>query len=423
MKSYIRRLPQALLLAASFAVFIVFALMDRVAIACADPQTALTQGARRLYGAGSDGDRVTSEASFPSAPGRYRSRYRTDLARGAGASIRPAEVAQAIPCVFDNFVWFRDQEIVDEIRKDLPSFDGSAPEAGESVDKILGALKRMLKKKKLPSEVEYTFFSGDGYRYGPEHIFAARDAKVPVCKVVFQNSPPQLEKDLQQIAQSLIKKDYSKGITRSFVDGAAVQVYRKYGYLRAAAKLQSAELDQSCGNSVVVKIAAEPGIAYVWDKAVWTGARVISAQSLGAAIELKPGDVADGLKIDAGLQAAYIVYQKLGYAESQILPKPVFDDVNRRITLNVEVTEGPQFRMGNFIVKGLPEKDVLRLQERWTLKTGDIYDASYLGDFIKKLVVDKLILPDLAKLLKTEQKPDRQRLVVDVIIDFKVSPS
>jgi hypothetical protein len=420
MKNYIRRLPPALLLAVSFVVFIVFALIDRVAIARVDPQTALNQGARHWRGAVSGSDRVPSEASFPSAYGRYRSLRRTDLARWAGASIGPAEVAQAIPCIFDNFVWFKDQEIVDEIRKDLPSFDGAAPEAGDSVDKIMGALKRMMKKKGLPSEVEYTFFSGDGYRYRAEHIFAARDAKVPVCKVIFQNSPPQLERDLQQIAQSLIKKDYSKVITRSFVDAAAIQVYRKYGYLRAAARLQTAELDQSCGNSVMVKIAAEPGTAYAWDKAVWTGSRAISAQSLGAAIELKPGDVADGLKIDAGLQAAYIVYQKLGYVGSQIVLTPAFDEANRRVTLNVTITEGPQFRMGNFIVKGLPEKDVLRLKERWTLKAGDVYDASYLGDFIKKLVADKLILPDLAKLLKTEQNPDREKLTVDVVIDFKV---
>jgi hypothetical protein len=63
------------------------------------------------------------------------------------------------------------------------------------------------------------------------------------------------------------------------------------------------------------------------------------------------------------------------------------------------------------------------LKERWTLKTGDVYDGAYLGEFINKLVADKLIFPDLAKLLTTEQKPDRQRLVIDVIIDFKVSPS
>jgi|SRR5882672_4555628 len=373
MRNYIRRSPLTLRLAASFVVFVVFIHSERFAI----------------------------------------------------ASKGPAKIArqQAIPCVFDNFVWFKDQEIIDGIRKDLPSFDGSAPEAGDSIDKILGALKRMLKNRKLPSEVEYTFFSGDGYRYGPEHIFTARDAKIPVCKVVFQNSPPQLERELQQAATALVNKDYSKVITRSFVEGAAVQIYRKYGYLRAAAHILSAAIDQSCKNSVVVQVAAEPGIAYVWDKAVWTGAKVISTQSLDAAIELKPGDVADGLKIDTALQAAYIVYQKLGYVDSQIVPKPVFDDVNKRIALEVAITEGPQFRMGDFIVKGVPEKDVLRLKERWALKTGDIYDGSYLGEFIDKLVADKLILPDMAKLLKTEQKQDRQKLVIDVIMDFNVSPS
>lgn len=334
----------------------------------------------------------------------------------------PAKVTgqQAIPCIFDNFVWFKDQEIINEIRKDLPSFDGSAPEAGDSIDKILGALKRMLKQKGLPSEVEYSFFSGDGYQYRPEHIFAARDAKIPLCKIVFQNSPPQLDKELQQVTMALVNKDYSRVGIRNFVEGAAIQVYRKYGYLRAAARILSAELDPSCKNNVAVKVAAEPGIAYFWDKAVWTGARAISAQSLDTAIGLKSGDVANGRKIDTGLQAAIIVYRKLGHIESQIVPKPVFDDVKRRITLNVTITEGPQFRMGNFIVRGIPEKDVIRLNERWTLKTGAIYDASYLDDFIRKLVDDKLILPDLARLLKPEFKLDRQRLTVDVIIDFKV---
>src|SRR5262249_51524634 len=233
-------------------------------------------------------------------------------------------------------------------------------------------------------------------------------------------SPPQLESELQQAARTLVNKDYSKVITRSFIEGGVVQVYRKYGYLRAAARPLSAELDPSCKNGVVVKVAAEPGIAYVWDKAVWTGAQAMSAQSLDAAIELKPGEVADGLKIDAGLQAAYIVYHKLGYVELQLTPKPVFDDVKKRITLDVTITEGSQFRMGNFIVKGVPEKDVLRLKQRWALKTGDVYDDSYLGDFIKKLVDDKLILPELAKILKTELKPDRQKLTIDVIIDFAV---
>ncbi|MCG3160183.1 MAG: Outer membrane protein assembly factor BamA [Acidobacteria bacterium] len=344
------------------------------------------------------------------------------FARGDSAPIRFVEPApqQSIPVVFDNFVWFKDQEIIDEIRKDLPSFGGAAPEDGDSIKKILGALERMLKKKGLPSQVEYVFFSGGGYQYRPEHVFVARDAKIPVCKLVFQNSPPQLEKDLQQAARSLANKDYSKVITRSFIEGDVIQVYRKYGYLRASARILSAELDPSCKNSVVIKIGAEPGIAYVWDKAVWTGNQALSSQSLNAAIELKSGEPADGLKIDGGLQAAYIVYHKLGYVTAQIAPRPNFDDVKKQITLNVAITEGPQFRMGNFIVKGVTEQAASALKGRWALKTGEIYDDSYLGDFVKKLVDDKVILPDLAKLLKTELKPDKQRLTVDVIIEFKI---
>src|SRR5262249_53953554 len=83
---------------------------------------------------------------------------------GGDTSAGPAMIApqQAIPCVFDNFVWFKDQEIINEIRNDLPSFDGTAPETGDSINKILGALERMLKKKGLPKEVEYVFFSGGG---------------------------------------------------------------------------------------------------------------------------------------------------------------------------------------------------------------------------------------------------------------------
>jgi len=334
-----------------------------------------------------------------------------------------AEIAgqQTIPCVFDNFVWFKDQEIINEIRNDLPTFDGTAPETGDSVNKILVALGRLLQKKNLPKEVEYIFFSGGGPQYRPEHIFVARDAKIPVCKVIFQNSPPPLEKELQQAAQALIKKDFSKVITRSFIDGSAIQSYRKYGYLRAAARLLSAEMDhQSCGGNVVVKIAAEPGIAYVWKGAVWTGARALPSQSLDAAIELKPGDLADGLKIDAGLQAALIVYRKLGYVDLQITPKPVFDDANRQITLNVAITEGSQFRMGELIVKGFQEQSVALLKQRWTLKTGAVYDATYIDDFMRKLIDDKLLPPEMARFLKPEFKLDRQKMTVDVILDFKV---
>src|SRR5262249_37984161 len=119
------------------------------------------------------------------------------------------------------------------------------------------------------------------------------------------------------------------------------------------------------------------------------------------------------------LQAAFIVYGKMGYADFQMVPAPVFDDAKKRVSLNVKITEGPQFRMGNFIIKGVTDDVVQSLKGRWALKTGDIYDAPYPGDYVKKLIDEKIILPELAKLLNTERKLDRQKMTVDVIIEFK----
>src|SRR5262245_65143169 len=101
MRNHILRSPLALLQAASLAVFIVFVFIGRVAIACADPQIALNQGAQDWYGTGSGSDRAPTERALSMEPGRYRSRYGAGLARGAGAAIRAAKIArlQAVHCL------------------------------------------------------------------------------------------------------------------------------------------------------------------------------------------------------------------------------------------------------------------------------------------------------------------------------------
>jgi outer membrane translocation and assembly module TamA len=339
---------------------------------------------------------------------------------GASAPLRFSNYAwqQNVPCVFDNFVWFKDQEIIDEIRKDLPSFDGAAPESGDSVSKILTALERLLKKKGLPSQVEYLFSSGNGFQYRPEHVFTARDAKVPVCKVVFQNSVPALDLELQQAAQKLVKKDYSKTVARIFAEADVVQVYRKHGYLRAVARLAAAELDQSCKDQVAIKVTIEPGAAYVWNKAVWTGAQAMSSQALDAALAMKAGEPANGQKIDAGLGAVIRAYGKQGYATLQITPTPDFDDANKRMSLNVTIVEGPQFRMGNLSVLGLTDNGAKMFKELWRINTGELYDATYLGEFLKRLVDTGGIPADQMDRIKTQVKPDKRKLTVDVSIDF-----
>lgn len=332
------------------------------------------------------------------------------------------ETGSAAPVVLDNFAGFSDREIIDEVRKEIPSFDGIAPEAGDIVQKIKSALERMLQKRGLPSQVEHAFSVGSEGFYRPEHVFTIKDVRLTVCQAVVTNTANVPVTELLQAVQPLVGSEYSRINARSVAELEAGQVFRKYGYLRVKFLLPTAELDLSggktCKGGVIVKLPAEPGLAYVWEKAVWAGNQALPAATLDATLAMKPGETANGQKIDAGFREVFKTYNQRGYLYARIAPAPEFDDASKRVTFKVVVNEGSQFRQGNLTILGLSEAEVKRARERWQLKPGDVYDAAYMSGFVQKLYQDGVVRFDANKKLKLEAKPDRQKLTVDVTIDF-----
>jgi outer membrane protein assembly factor BamA len=67
---------------------------------------------------------------------------------------------------------------------------------------------------------------------------------------------------------------------------------------------------------------------------------------------------------------------------STMTPRP--DDATRRFVLDVTVEEGSQFRLGELTITGMDDQDADALRKKWTLKTGDIYDDSYIQQFRKE---------------------------------------
>src|SRR5690242_9701943 len=53
------------------------------------------------------------------------------------------------PVVFDNFVWFSDEELTSAVRQAVPNFDGTAPTSGGTAERIAAALEGLLKEKKI----------------------------------------------------------------------------------------------------------------------------------------------------------------------------------------------------------------------------------------------------------------------------------
>jgi hypothetical protein len=331
----------------------------------------------------------------------------------------------SIPVVFDNFVWFTIEELWLGVKKDVPSFDGTAPEGGDEAERIRLSLERLLKQKKIEGKVEYMPFASQSGS-GQKHLYSVKGLSLIPCKVRYQGAIAISEKELVQNSDDLLKNEYSKTLSELFVYDKLKPLYRKIGYLRAKfVEFNARPADQAeCEKGVFVSIKVEEGVSYNWDGAVWSGNKALSATELDAALGMKSGEVADGLKFDKNLRDVQKVYGRKGYLSIFFKSEEDFDDDAKRVVFHINVSEGAQFKMGQLTIKGLPEEAIVRLQEQWKLKQGDVYDAGYGTEFMKEVLgkdpsVIELVVQSTKLRSHWDVKLDRKNSTVDVIIEMK----
>jgi outer membrane protein assembly factor BamA len=353
---------------------------------------------------------------------RLSYRYRT---QGEAATVvfevEEAKPESNIPVVFDNFVWFSEEELARAVKTQLPSFDGTAPETDGAVASITRALAQLLRERKIPAQVEY-ISSASVAGTNAKHIFSASGVRIPICAVQYPGAAALAETELISNSKPVLNADYSQEFMQGFAEGTLKPLYRQRGHLRVNFKQPRAtpatETDK-CKGGASVAVPVEEGAAYSWERAQWEGNAALSAAELDAAFGMKTGELADGLKIDKSLMAVAKAYGRRGYLLLRLKPDVEFADATRRVTYRVNVREGDQFRMGTLNIEGLPAADTNRLKAMWKLQAGDVYDAQYSEEFMRKAL--PLILRPGARppQIDFSVKPDRQKLTADVTINFK----
>ena len=325
--------------------------------------------------------------------------------------------------VFDNFVWFTNDELTAAIRRELPSFDGSAPNAGTMTDRIRDALQNLLKEHKIEGTVEYSPTQTN------EHLYSVAGAHLPICKLSFPGATNVPEEKLVIRSRQLTEEDYSLKGTIAFSQFVLYPIYREAGQWRARFAEPVVKLieERDCKRGVELSIPVEEGPIFMWDKAEWTGNAVLTPIQLDATLAMKTGELANGAKFDKGLQALSKRYGLTGYLDVDFNAKPEFDEAAARLTVKIAVSEGPQYHMGKLTIKGADSAQVIALEERWKLKRGDVFDISYPERFTKTDAREELQRVVAAWQAQGKRPPEisigftpnRSTVLADVTLEFK----
>ena len=328
---------------------------------------------------------------------------------------------QSSPVVFDNFIWFSDDELAAAIKREVPSFNGTAPDAGNTNEAIQRALQNLLAERKLPGQVEYNLTER-------EHMFRVVGVPMRICTLHFPGAQSVPEQKLIEATRSSMDLEYSRQSAKTFPKFGLYPIYRELGHLRATfgEPVAKPEANADC-EGVDLTIPVNEGAVYSWVKAEWSGNQVLSTKELDAALGMTAGEVANGKKFDMGLSEIRKAYGKRGHIQANTKDTPQFDDETSKVTFKIAVSEGPQYRMGTVEFKGFTPIDAALLSEKWALKGGEVYDRSYFNRFlrvdgdeilsriIKALVSQGKPMPNLSN----QEKPDSQTLTVNLTIELK----
>jgi len=316
------------------------------------------------------------------------------------------------PCLFDNFVWFTDQELLAGIKRDLPDFDGSMVVSDFTAEEIKKSLTRLLREKKNSGEVGYEMDASLAY------VFKVKDAKLKICEARFVGVRLNLLGPLREAVSPLIKTEYSRLEARLYTGAALVPVYRQRGFLKVSFGQAQAELSASgeCANAVIITLPVEEGLQYRWDNVTWAGNQAFTASQLEKGLKLKSGDVANQMMIDAGWNAVENIYGGRGYIAVQLKTDRTFDDARQLVSYKVTVIEGTQYKMGEVTFEGVTDADARKLKDAWQLKSGDVFDNEYAGVFLNIVKRQNLVRFKDASL---DLKRDDEKLTANPVLKFE----
>ena len=151
---------------------------------------------------------------------------------GCRVELQVVENDKLVPIVFDNFVWFADNELLDLLRARVTLFDNRLPLDGNLSDQIEDALNGILAERKIEGKADYLRAADMG---GPidSYIYKINLRAILVRNMDFPGAAASEIPALQAVAKQLAGQEYLRTKMRMQEKLNFLPVYLARGYLKA----------------------------------------------------------------------------------------------------------------------------------------------------------------------------------------------
>jgi len=323
--------------------------------------------------------------------------------------------APEVPVSFDNFPGFTDDELKAAIKSAGVLFDGQAPDHGAILDAMSDALARLIATRGMNFTVSHALVtqpSGDNVQQ-----FHIEGGQIRIASVDFSDALAQNDRGIHERLSDIVGQPFSRSAVDLFEFEQVRPVYLAHAFLQVRFDPPEAKFTNG---AVAVVAHIDPGSAFTWGGATWSGNAAVGALDLATAIPLHTGDPANGMKIEAGWEAVREIYARRGYLDVDLKPVPKFDTSGSKVNYSVSITEGPQYHMGKLVLSGLSMDGESRARAVWRIPQGAVFDNSLYEDFLSNGIKQAFSgFPFHYEKIGRFLQKDPASGTVDVMIDFQ----
>jgi len=310
---------------------------------------------------------------------------------GTKLEFKVTDAEKFVPARFEDFVWFPDAELRRRIKEHVPLFDGQLPLSGRLADEVSDVLQALLVEKAIPGHVDYV---RAGKADGPVEAidFKVSEVLIRIRRIEFEGAG-DLTPALETAAERVVHVEYSQSRLQLLVQRDLLPVYRARGYLKAefgppqpkAVDQPGAEMiEDGPRNQTVVDVtfAVTPGLQYRLKSLNWSGNHEFPTEQLDKMVRAQTSQPANTVRLAEDLKGVQKLYGSHGFITAKIKANAQFDDPAATVDMQVDVNEGPAYRMGELEFRGLDNSLTAKLREAWKLRAADVYNASYLEEYL-----------------------------------------
>ena len=310
---------------------------------------------------------------------------------GTKLEFQVTDADKFVPARFTDFVWFTDEGLLQRVHERIPLFKGELPANGRLPDQVSDVLQALLVENGVPGHVEYLRNRGKSEQL--ESIdYNVVGVSIRIHHAEFPGAGAGELPLLQSASEKLIGLEYSRDFMANFIEHTLLPIYHEHGYLKAACApaqpnvVKPATSEPSDNRTkptfVDVTFPLTPGIQYKLARWDWSGNQAIPSDTLQPLLHTKAGQTANTVQLDNDLRGVQELYGSRGFILATIRVDAAFDDAAGTVVFHLVVNEGEVFHMGELEFRGLDNSLTARLQAAWKLRPGDVYDATYLKQFL-----------------------------------------